>query len=75
MAAGIMQHDIDAGLNLPPRLLVTERDVRRGRGTRIIYHLPSSLIAFGTSDADLRLAVKELDAKTEKLVLSVMTRT
>ena len=73
MATGIMQRDIDAGLNLPARLLVTEKDVRHGRGTKIIYHLPSSLIALGPDDADLRQAVKELDAKTEKLVLSVMT--
>jgi uncharacterized protein (DUF302 family) len=71
MAARIMQHDIDTGLNLPPRLLLTEKEDRTG--TKIIYYLPSSLIAFGTRNADLIQLAGELDAKTEQLVLRILS--
>jgi len=66
-----MQHDIDAGLNLPPRVLVTEN--KDHIGTKIIYYLPSSLIAWGTQNAELIRDAENLDAKMERLVQRILS--
>ena len=72
VAAGIMKHDICAGLNIPPRLFVTEKEDRSG--TRVIYQLPSSMIALG-ENVELRVAAEELDGKVERLVLKILSDT
>jgi uncharacterized protein (DUF302 family) len=69
-AAGIMKHYLCAGLNLPLRLFVTEKGDRSG--TRIIYHLPSSLVVLG-DNIELKAIAEELDARVERLVNRVLT--
>jgi uncharacterized protein (DUF302 family) len=70
IAANIMRHDISAGLNIPPRLLVLEK--ASGAGTRVIYLLPSSIMVIH-GNAEQKATVELLDEKVEKLVVHVLT--
>lgn len=54
MAATILKYDFQAGLNLPPKILVLETP----EGTDVIYDQPSSLIAIGDSNAELKEAAE-----------------
>jgi uncharacterized protein (DUF302 family) len=65
IAQGILGYDIRAALNIPPRLLVTEKEDHSG--TKVLYHLPSSVMVVGDNN-QMREAVEALDAKVEKLV-------
>ena len=70
MAADILQHDINAGLNFPPRLLVLEK--AGGAGTRVSYLLPSSIMLIN-GNAERKATIELLDEKVEKLVVHVLT--
>jgi uncharacterized protein (DUF302 family) len=70
IAAGIMRYDVRAGLNVPPRLLVMEKEDHSG--TRVIYHLPSSILVMG-DDAEQKAAAEDLDKKVENLVTKILT--
>ncbi|KAG5646587.1 hypothetical protein DXG03_002891 [Asterophora parasitica] len=70
IAETILRHDIRTGLNIPPRLMVIES--ADGSGTRVLYHLPSSLVV-GESGEELRKAIQPLDDKLEKLVTRITT--
>ena len=70
IAANIMQHDIQAGLNIPPRLLVMEKEDRNG--TKVIYHLPSSVIPI-SENSEQKMIVESLDEKVERLVVKILT--
>ncbi|KAJ7283711.1 hypothetical protein C8J57DRAFT_1462695 [Mycena rebaudengoi] len=68
IAQTILQHDLHAALDIPPRLLVLEKpDV----GTEIVYHLPSSVMALGDSP-QLKAAVEALDDALERMVTRVL---
>ncbi|KAF8195960.1 hypothetical protein K438DRAFT_1719356 [Mycena galopus ATCC 62051] len=68
IAQTMLQHDLRAGLNIPPRLLVLEK--ADGTGTDVVYHLPSSVIALG-NNGKLKAAAEVLDGKLEALVESI----
>ena len=68
IAETMMRHDLRAALNIPPRLLILEK--ADGRGTDIIYHLPSSVMALGDNTA-LKAAAQILDDKVERLLTKV----
>jgi uncharacterized protein (DUF302 family) len=65
IAITMLRRDLSAGLFVPVELLLMEQ--ADGRGSVVIYVLPSSLIAIG-KDAGLRAAAKALDRKVEALV-------
>lgn len=64
----MLRRDLDAGLFVPVELLVTENP--DGRGAKVLYVRPSSLIAV-RDDADLETAATRLDAKLGALVESI----
>ena len=71
LAAGILKHDMSAGLDVPPKFLVQETE---NGGTRIIYDLPSSVMAAGAPrNAEMKVALEDLDKKLEALVNKVLT--
>ncbi|OCH84462.1 hypothetical protein OBBRIDRAFT_808226 [Obba rivulosa] len=72
IAQTMLRHSLVAGLHVPPRVLVLER--ADGNGTRIVYDLPSSIIAPGLAGGpheELREAAEALDAKLERLIAKV----
>ncbi|KAJ7781302.1 hypothetical protein B0H16DRAFT_1497868 [Mycena metata] len=64
-AQTVLQHDLRAAYNIPPRLLVIEK--ADGTGTDVVYHLPSSVMALG-DDATLKAAAEKIDVQFEALV-------
>jgi uncharacterized protein (DUF302 family) len=68
LAHTILRHDIRAGYTIPPQMMILGN--ASGTGTTIIYHLPSSVMAF-SDNPDLAVAVKVLDEKLEQLVSSI----
>lgn len=73
IAQAMMRHDLVAGLQIPPRILVVENEDRAG--TKVIYDVPSSMIAVAgpgeVVNDDIRHAAEELDDKLEALVVKV----
>ncbi|ESK97627.1 hypothetical protein Moror_17489 [Moniliophthora roreri MCA 2997] len=69
IAQGIMKHDRRAAYNIPPRLLVLEKEDRTG--TQLIYHLPSSVMVLDDSNTELTANVKALDKKLDQLMVEV----
>ena len=66
----MIEHDIEAGLFAPVELLIVEdEDSVVEKGCRVVYMLPSGLVA-GYSEASKALtdAAMKLDEKLEKLV-------
>lgn len=71
-AENIMKHDSLTALNIPLRLLVTERADRTG--TQVVYLQPSTIIAIpvdGNVNTEVMAAAKILDAKVEKMVRNI----
>lgn len=68
IAQSIMQYDMRAGYNIPPRVLVLEK--KDGKGTEVIYHLPSSVMAL-TDNPLLKQAAEGLDDKLDALFTKV----
>ncbi|KAK7061669.1 TT1751-like protein [Favolaschia claudopus] len=68
IAQSMLQHDLHGALNIPPRLLVLEK--QDSAGTEVIYHLPSSVIALN-DDPKLKAAAEGLDSKLQALVESI----
>lgn len=79
IAMTMLQHDLNAGLAVPVELLLIEQDEgeeeeREGEtksGTRILYQLPSALIARVNKNPELREAAEKLDEKLEALVKDI----
>jgi uncharacterized protein (DUF302 family) len=71
IAITMLEHDLNAGLHVPVELLLKELD--GGRGTEVVYILPSSLIAGVNQDENLIAAAKELDRKFEALTAYIMS--
>lgn len=65
----MMVNDIRATLNIPPRVLVVEKE---GGGTEIHYHLPSAVYAL-SDNPDLKSATESLDKKLEALFTKVLS--
>jgi len=68
IAQTIVKHDTRAALNIPLRLLIVEDP--EGRKTRIMYHLPSSVMVL-VDDPNIRGAARALDLKLENLLTMV----
>jgi uncharacterized protein (DUF302 family) len=69
IAITMLRHDVDAGLHVPVELLVVEED----EGTKVVYQLPSGLIAgFEGAGEELRKAAERLDGKLETFVRYVL---
>lgn len=69
IALSLLIHDRTCAVNIPPHILVAERE---DGGTTITYDLPTSVIAIGDRPEDesgeLMEAALVLDGKLEKLV-------
>ena len=70
IAITMLKHDLDAGLFVPVEVLLKE--LEGGKGTEVMYVLPSSLIAAGKDSEGLRKAAEELDRKLERLVEDIV---
>lgn len=66
IAQSMLAENPNVGLNVPPQLLVVA--LEDGKGTYIVYDLPSSVIASGKGSPELREVALDLDDKFEKLV-------
>ncbi|KAL0577715.1 hypothetical protein V5O48_004264 [Marasmius crinis-equi] len=69
VAEAIMKHDLRSSYNIPPRLLILEKEDRSG--TLLAYHLPSSVMALDPDNQELQAAARVLDEKYEKLIIDV----
>lgn len=70
IAQSILKHDLDAGLHIPPRLLVQEKP--EGKGTRVMYQLPSSIMVLpGSENTGLKELAEGLDRKFEALMRKI----
>lgn len=63
IAATMIRHDLGAALNVPVRAMIVEDEARR---TRLVYDLPSSLMA-RLANAEVAAAAIKLDAKLAAL--------
>jgi len=70
LAATIMQHDIRAGYNLPPRLMIVQKS--DGHGTNVMYHLPSSIVSW-EDNPGLKAALEVLDSRLDQTVTRITT--
>lgn len=66
LAITMIRHDLNAGLCVPVEVLIKE--LGEGKGTQLVYFLPSSLITGVNKDQNLVDAVKVLDSKFERLL-------
>lgn len=66
IAITMLEHDLRAGLAVPVELLV--RELENGKGTELVYQLPSTLVAGGNDDEKLLTAARVLDGKLGDLV-------
>ncbi|KAH9903263.1 TT1751-like protein [Cubamyces lactineus] len=73
IAQTMLQHDLAAGLNIPPKLMLLEK--ADGSGTKVIYDDPASIIAVPSYGQNVNGALKQaaegLSDKVEELVKSV----
>ncbi|KAH8102074.1 TT1751-like protein [Cristinia sonorae] len=72
IAQTMLQQDLTAGLHVPPKLLVIEAE--GGKGTSVVYDLPSSVVLVGSGllNAELKKSAAVLDEKFEKMVRKVL---
>ncbi|KAG7097021.1 hypothetical protein E1B28_004414 [Marasmius oreades] len=61
--------DLRAAYNIPPRLLILEKEDRTG--TYVLYYLPSSVMSLNGDEGNFVAAVRALDEKLERLVIEV----
>lgn len=64
IAKTIIPHSLNAGLHIPPRMILIENEEKNG--TKIVYDLPSTLIA-SEHNSELSAAALALDKKFEAL--------
>lgn len=72
IAETMIVHDLYVPLNVPPRILVVEKEDKSG--TQVVYYQPSSIIAVsagGKVKPELKVAAEALDTKLEVLVRGV----
>ena len=70
IAITMLEHDLDAGLFVPVEVLLKE--LKGGKGTEVVYVLPSSLVTAGKDSGELKKAAEGLDAKLERLVEDIV---
>jgi uncharacterized protein (DUF302 family) len=73
IAITMLEHDLNAGLFVPVELLIAEdEDGKEGEGCRVLYMLPSGLVAgYEGASKELVDAARKLDAKLEILVQDI----
>ncbi|KAK7682790.1 hypothetical protein QCA50_014174 [Cerrena zonata] len=70
IAQTMLQHNLGAGLHIPPKILIEE--IEGGGGTRITYDSAASTM-FSNGNEELREATKALDDKLEGLIRRVLS--
>lgn len=70
IAQSFLRYDMSAGLYVPPKVLVQE--IEDG-GTRILYDLPSSIVARGAAVGEVKAALQDLDGKLERMITRVLS--
>jgi len=71
IAQTILRHDLRAGLHIPLRLLIQEK--ADGKGTMVMYQLPSSVMVIPNDEGgELRKPTESLDKKLEALVKNII---
>ncbi|KAJ7638759.1 hypothetical protein FB45DRAFT_863686 [Roridomyces roridus] len=58
IAETMIRHDIRASYNVPPRILIIEKE---SGGTDVVFHLPSSVIYLNKEDMQMKAAAEALD--------------
>lgn len=73
IAITMIEHDLDAGLFAPVELLIVEDgESEKGKGCKIVYMLPSGLVAgYEGASKELTEAAKKLDEKLEAFVQDI----
>ncbi|KAG6860992.1 hypothetical protein C0995_005012 [Termitomyces sp. Mi166 len=66
-AETFMRHDVRAGFNIPPRLMVVQN--ADASLTTVFYHLPSSLVV--SDNEELMQAIRVVDDKLEQMITRV----
>ncbi|KAJ7628838.1 hypothetical protein FB45DRAFT_44972 [Roridomyces roridus] len=66
IAETMIRHDIRASYNLPPRVLIVEKD--NNEGTDVVYHQPSSVIDLKKDNPEMTAAAIRLDGIFEGIV-------
>jgi uncharacterized protein (DUF302 family) len=70
IAITMLERDIDAGLFVPVEVLLVEDE--EGRGCRVVYMLPSGLVAgYDGASEELVEAARKLDEKLEVLIRDI----
>ncbi len=70
IAITMLRRELSTGLSVPVEILVMEKE--KHGGTKVVYNLPSCLIAGLNKDEELVRAVKVLDGKLEVLVRDIL---
>ena len=70
IAQTILQHNLGAGLHIPPKMMVQE--IEGGRGTRIVYDSAISTMVVDDNE-ELKKAAAALDEKLEGLARRVLS--
>ncbi|KZT21858.1 hypothetical protein NEOLEDRAFT_1072748 [Neolentinus lepideus HHB14362 ss-1] len=71
IAQTMIRHDTIAAYYVPPKIFVIGKP--DDKGAKVIYDLPSSLIAAG-KEGELKVAADRLDAKLENLVRKITAK-
>lgn len=69
IAKEIMKHDMVAGLNVPPKILLQATETG---GSCIQYDLPSSTLGVAKMSPEMKTALEDLDNKLERMVRKVL---
>lgn len=74
IAQGMLRHDLAAALHVPPRIVIIE--LADGKGTRIVYDDPATLIPVASApgvevNAEMKSVAEELSRKLEALVQAI----
>jgi uncharacterized protein (DUF302 family) len=73
IAVNMLKHDITAGYQIPPRLMVVEGvegDI--SKGTTVLYHQPSSVLGYLPANEELARKFEGLDEKLEGMISQVV---
>jgi uncharacterized protein (DUF302 family) len=70
IAITMLKRELTTGLFVPVEILVIEKETNGG--TKVVYTLPSCLIAGLNKDEELLKAVKVLDGKLEALARDIL---
>lgn len=70
IAQTMLQQDLKVGLHVPPKLLVQE--LEGGKGTCVVWDLPSSVVVAGAMSPQMKKDAELLDDKFERMVRRIL---